>query len=209
MQLLSPTLSLTRYRVEGNLPDPVMDSVREGLKNHVIREIDNDPAVKSVGWTIPGTPFNPDFAANHFVFGTSFVFSLRIDKKSLPSKIVNKHYHAAVRKRLAGTSREHLSRDEKREIKDDVLHRLNVRIPATPSIYDLVWHPEAGDLWFFSNLKEANEDLETLFSKSFQLSLVRIFPYTAAYFFSGLEGERLDALHKASPAVFNAGRTHD
>ncbi len=205
MQLLSSTLSITRYSVTGDLADPVMDTVRDGLKNHVIREIDNDPAIKSVGWTLSDNPFNPDFESADFVFGTSFVFSLRIDKKSLPAKIVNKHYTMAVKKRLAETQREHLSKNEKRELKDEVLHRLYLRVPASPGIYDLVWHLEAGDLWFFSNMKEANEDLETLFSKSFKVNLVRIFPYTAAQFLSGLSDEKRDALHKVSPSAFNGG----
>lgn len=207
MQLLSSTLSLTRYSVKGDIAEPVMDTIRDGLKNHVIREIDNDPAAKSVGWTTSENPFHPNFDAQDFVFGTSFVFSLRIDKKSIPAKIVNKHYQMAVKKKLAGTEREHLSKNEKREIKDDVLHRLYVQIPATPSMYDLVWHLEAGDLWFLSNRKEANEELETLFSKSFKTSIVRIFPYTAAQFLSGLAGEKIDALHKAFPAAFDGG-TH-
>lgn len=205
MQLLSSALSLTRYKVEGDIADPVMDVVRNGLKNNVIREIDNDPAAKSVGWTLSDNPFNPDFEGDHFVFGSAFVFSLRIDKKSVPAKIVNKQYHIAVQKRLAGTEREHLSKNEKRELKDEVLHRLYVRIPVSPGIYDLVWHSEAGDLWFLSNMKEANEELETLFSKSFKLSLVRIFPYTAAQFLSGLDTGKLDALGKIAPSAFNGG----
>jgi recombination associated protein RdgC len=205
MQLLSSTLSLTRYSVVGEIADPVMETVRNGLKDHMIREIDNDPAPKSVGWTLSDNPFTPDFETADFVFGASFIFSLRIDKKSIPAKIINKHYNMAVKKRLAGTEREHLSKNEKREIKDEVLHQLYVRIPASPGMYDLVWHYEAGDLWFFSNMKEANEELETLFSKSFKVSLTRIFPYTAAQIHCSMSPESLDALHKVSPSVFNGG----
>lgn len=205
MQLMASTLSLTRYIAQGELAGPVMDTVRGGLKDHMIREIDNDPAARSVGWTVSDNPFNPDFETAGLVFGTSLVFSLRIDKKSVPAKIVNKHYAVAVKKRLAETEREHLSKNEKREIKDEVLHRLYLRIPAAPGVYDVVWNYEAGDVWFFSNLKEANEELETLFSKSFKVSLVRIFPYTAAHFLSGLAGEKMDALHRVSPAAFSGG----
>lgn len=205
MQLLSSTLSLTRYSVKESITDPVMDTVRNGLKNNMIRDIDNDPAVKSVGWTTPDNPFNPDFDNTDFVFGTAIILSLRIDKKTIPAKIVNKHYNMAVKKRLTETEREHLSKNEKREIKDDVLHRLYVRIPATPSMYDLVWHYETGDLWFFSNMKEANEELETLFSKSFKVNIVRIFPYTAAQLISPLSAEKMDALTKISPSAFNGG----
>jgi len=208
MQLLSSSLSLTRYRVKGNIADAMMDTIRGGLKDNVIREIDNDPAVKSVGWTTPDNPFSPDFESANFLFGSSVIFSLRIDKKSIPAKIVNKHYNMAVQKRLAETEREHLAKNEKRELKDEVLHRLYLRVPASPGIYDIVWHPEAGDLWFFSNMKEANEELETLFSKSFRLSLVRIFPYTAAQFLSGIGDDAFDAVHKLGPSFFSTGGEH-
>jgi len=205
MQLLSSTVSLTRYRVDGRLADPFMETVRNGLKTHVIREIDNDPAQKSVGWTCSDRPYQPDFDAAEIVFGTSIVFSLRIDKKSIPAKIITKHVNVAIERRLAGTEREHLSKNEKREIKDDVIHQLYTRVPATPNTYDLVWNYEAQDLWFFSNQKEANEELETLFTKSFRISLIRIFPYTAAEFDTELSDAARDRLQKIGPTAFYGG----
>jgi len=202
MSLLSSSVSVTRYRVDGKIDGPVLDTVRSALVNSTIREIDNEPDAKSVGWTSFESPFNPDFASENFVIAENMVFSLRIDKKSIPAKIVNKQFKAAVKKRLAETGRERLSRNEKAEIKDDVLHRLYVRMPATPNVYDLVWKYEPGLLFFFSNQKEANEELETLFSKSFKLTLIRLFPYTTAEFVCGLSGPERDALTKLSSSQF-------
>ena len=79
---------------------------------------------------------------------------------------------------------------------------LSLRIPATPNIYDLIWNYEAASLWFFTNLKGANEDLETLFSKSFNLRLIRLFPYTSADITAGLSNKEKDVLLKLSPSVF-------
>jgi hypothetical protein len=78
-------------------------------------------------------------------------------------------------------------------------------VPATPNVYDLVWDMEAGVLWFFSNLKEANEELETLFSKSFRISLIRMFPYTEADLAAGLSDDQRDALKQSGPALFSGG----
>lgn len=208
MQLLSSTVSLTRYLVEGELAEPFMETVRNGLKTHVIREIDNDPAQKSVGWTCSDRPYQPDFDKSEIVFGTSIVFSLRIDKKSIPAKVITKQVNMAIAKRLAETEREHLSKNEKSEIKDHVLHFLYTRVPATPNTYDVIWNYGTKDLWFFSNQKEANEELETLFSKSFRVSLIRIFPYTAAELAAGLSDAEIDQLHKVGPAAFNGGGHH-
>lgn len=208
MQILSSTMSLTRYRVQGKPADPVMDTIRNGLKNNMIREIDNEPAEKSIGWSESARPFSPDFETADFVFGTHFVFSLRIDKKSVPAKIVAKHVDVAMARRMAETEQKQLSKNEKRQIKEEVLQRLYTRVPATPNIYDLAWDMENQVLWFFSNLKEANEELETLFSKSFRISLIRMFPYTEADLASDISDTQRDALKQCGPAIFNGGR-HD
>ena len=87
-------------------------------------------------------------------------------------------------------------------VREHVLNMLSLRIPATPNIYDLIWNYEASSLWFFTNLKGANEDLETLFFKSFNLRLIRLFPYTSADITAGLSNKEKDVLLKLSPSVF-------
>lgn len=202
MGLLSSSVSITRYKVEGKLEKPVLETVANGLKKNVIQEIDDDVSEKAVGWTSFNKPFKPDFEGSSFVFGTHMVFSLRIDKKTIPQKIVQKHYNMEMAKKLAESGREYLSRNEKKLIKEHVINALSLRIPATPNIYDLIWNYEESSLWFFSNLKAANEELETLFSKSFKQNLIRLFPYTTADLLAGLSDTDRDVLSKLSPTTF-------
>ena len=75
---------------------------------------------------------------------------------------------------------------------------LNLIIPSIPNVYDLVWQYEKNQLWFFSNLKAANEHLETLFNKSFGLHLIRKIPYTMAAFDQTLTSTQLDQLNRLS-----------
>jgi hypothetical protein len=156
----------------------------------------------AVGWTSFEKPFQPDFGGSLFVYGEYFVFSLRIDKKNIAPKILKKHYTVEAAKRLADSGREYLSKSEKKIIKDHVINTLSLRIPATPNIYDLVWHHEDSNVWFFSNLKAANEELETLFSKSFDLSLIRMFPYTSTFLSTDISDSQRDELQKISPTQF-------
>jgi len=202
MSLLSSTVSITRYRVEGKVEEPVLETIADRLKRNAITEIDNDVSEKVVGWTCFDTPFEPDFGGSSFVIGTYIVFSLRIDKKIIPPKIIKKHYTIEMAKRLAETGRQYLSRNEKKMIKEHVINVLILRIPATPSIYDMIWDYENSSLLFFSNLKSANEELETLFSESFNLSLIRLFPYTTADRMMGLSDMDRDVLSKLSPIKF-------
>ena len=202
MGILSSSVSITQYHVGGKLSEPILESVATGLKKNAIEEIDNQSSDKAIGWTCFNNPFSTDFNQSPFLIGTHLVFSMRIDKKAIPSKIVQKHYTLEMTKKLAKSGRDFLSKTEKKEIKDHVIHLLNLRIPATPNIYDLIWNYESNTLWFFSNLKGANEELETLFARSFKLKLIRLFPYTMAALKSPLSDVEKDALSQLTPTRF-------
>lgn len=196
MGLLSTTTSLTRYRVEGHLEEPIIDGVYSGLKEHCIADIDENPSDQAAGWVTFQNPFQRSFDNANIVMGTDFVFALRIDKKSIPAKMVQKHIAIESESRMKVTGRDFLSPDEKLAIKDHVLNRLHLKMPSTPSVYDVVWQYEKKEVWFFSNLKGANEELETLFIKSFGLSLTRCIPYTMAALDKHMTSDQLDALSR-------------
>ena len=202
MRLLSSSVSITSYSVKGEIKEPLIKAITEGLKKYSIKDIDNAPMNKTAGWTCFDNPYLPDFETSSCIIGSYFVFSLRIDKKNVPSKIIKKYYTLEVAKKLAESGRENLSRNEKTDIKESVSNALSLRIPATPNIYDIIWNYEESSLWFFSNQKAANEDIETLFSKSFGLTIIRLFPYTMADFTSGLSDKDRDLLLTVSPTKF-------
>ncbi|MEJ2155307.1 MAG: exonuclease [Desulfobacteraceae bacterium] len=198
MGLLSSTTSLTRYKVNGKLEDPILDTIAAGLKKHTISDIDDNPSEQAAGWASFQDPFNSDFDGSSFMIGTYIVFALRVDRKSVPSKMVQKHYAIESTKRLNELGRDFLSASEKRMVKDHVINMLNLKMPSTPNVYDVVWQYESGELWFFSNLKSANEALETLFIKAFGVSLVRSIPYTMAMMDPNISDHEQDLLHKLS-----------
>lgn len=202
MGIFSSSVSITQYRVDGTLDDPVIDTVRSGLKKNAIAEIDAESADKAIGWACFTDPFSTDFDAYPFLIGAYFSFSMRIDKKSIPAKVVQKQYAMEMKKRLAASGRDFLSKSEKKEIKDHVLYVLNTRIPATPSSYDLIWNHEQQHLLFFSNAKGANEELETLFTRSFNLKLIRLFPYSMAFFSPDLTDPEKDVIAQIHPTSF-------
>ena len=202
MSLLSSSVSVTRFRVEGKLEDPLLDTVAEGLKKYIIPETDNNASEKTVGWTSFDNPYKPDFKGSSFSIGGHLIFSLRIDKKTLSSKVIKKHCTLETAKKLADSGREYLSTNEKKMIRDHVVNVLYMRVPSTPNLYDLVWNYEDKNLWFFSNLKSANEEMETLFCKSFKINLIRLFPYTMAELTAGLSDNERDLLNMLSPSRF-------
>ena len=202
MAILSSAASITRYRVDGKVKSSVVETVAEGLKKNAISEIDEDAAEKAAGWTSFETPFQPNFDGSSFVYGSLFVFSLRVDRKQIPTKLVKKHLILETSKRLAKTGRRFLSKDEKQALKEKVTSELAIRVPSTPNLYDIIWDYEKSSLYFFSNLRSANQELEELFKRSFTLSLIRIIPYTAADLLSDLTDQERDILLSLSPTHF-------
>ncbi|RJQ52439.1 MAG: exonuclease [Desulfobacteraceae bacterium] len=202
MGILSSTASIVRYRVSGKVDPPVNPFVEKGLVENTISDADEGAAAKRVGWTSFQAPFQPDFSGSNFSLGAYFIFSLRIDRKVLPQKVIQKHVSIETAKRLKKSGREFLSANEKKMIKDHVINLLNLRIPSTPHLHDVIWDHQDQTVWFFSTIKSANEDLETLFFKSFKLSLIRLFPYTVADLAVGLSDGQKDVLSKISPTVF-------
>jgi len=203
MSVLSSSVSVTRYIVDGILEKPVLETVGRGLTRNTIREVDDDQWENNIGWTSFENPYLPDFEGSSYVIGVYLVFSLRLDKKTIPPKVIQQHYTIEMTRQMKKSGREFLSRNEKKAIKEHVIALLARRIPATPHVYNIIWNIEESWLWFFSNLKAANEALETLFLQSFNLNLVRLFPYTTAELVSDLSEADRDRLMKLTPTRFS------
>jgi recombination associated protein RdgC len=204
MAILSSAASITTYRVDGKIKGSVTESVAEGLKKNTISEIDEDATEKISGWTSFETPFQPNFDGSSFVYGNLFIFSLRIDRKQIPSKLIKKHLTLETSKRLAKTGRRFLSKDEKQSLKEKVISELAIRMPSTPNLYELIWNYEKSSLYFFSNMRSANEELEGLFKRSFMLPLIRVIPYTAGDLLCDLSDPDRDILLNLSPTHFSS-----
>ena len=77
MSLLSASVSITRYRVEGQLEAPILETVATALQENSISEIDDQAPEKVSGWTSFEKPYQPDFSGSSFVYGAYLIFALR------------------------------------------------------------------------------------------------------------------------------------
>ena len=202
MSFLSSTQSMSRYHIEGRFETAAMEAVREGLVQNAIPEMESEYTEISAGWTPFESPYRPDFETFSFIFGTYFLFSLRIDKKSIPAKLVKKEMALEIEKKKEESKREALSKNEISEIKEMVMDRLIQQMPAIPSTYDVLWSYEENDLFFFTTQKAANELFETLFFKSFNLKPIRIFPYTVIEKKSDFSAAQKDKILTLAPLTF-------
>jgi len=202
MGLLASSVTVSRYRVDGRMEDPLLDNIAKGLSQQRITEMEAEVDDKRVGWTNFSNNYKPDFDASSFVMGEYFVFSLRVDKKKIPAALIRQHLSIAIDRYRSERGREFISRGEKSQIKEEVLNALYMRLPAVPAVFDVVWQYEKKFLFFFSSQKAANEELENLFNKSFGLQLIRLFPFSIADLSIGLDDRQRDLLQKTTPTLF-------
>ncbi|HKL00790.1 MAG TPA: recombination-associated protein RdgC [Desulfotignum sp.] len=199
MGFLSTTLSVSRYHIENTFDSEPMEQVRQGLVKHAIPKLENEYEEISAGWTPYESPYLPDFEKFSFVFGPYFLFSLRIDKKSIPAKLVHKQMAMEIEKKKEKSGRDFISKNEKSEIKEMVMDVLMHKMPSIPNVYDILWNYESADLFVFTTQKAANEFFETIFLKSFNLKPIRIFPYTLVETKSGFSAAQKDRILTLTP----------
>lgn len=179
MSLTSTSASITRFRVFGELNKP-LEAVLSGLEKFSInRQTEENDAEERFGWTCAESPYTPDFGGC-FSIGSYFVFSLRVDKKTVPAKLVQQKITETLKKRMEQREDKSLSKAETKEIKTQVKQMLISNAPFVPTTYDLFWDYEAATVYLLSNNKAVCEKLEDMFSKSFGLRLVHLFPFTIA-----------------------------
>ena len=204
MGLLSASVSISRYTVEKDEnKNSILELVRKGLKENTISTIEDEYAEILTGWTSFESHFDSDFEKYPFQFGNYFVFSFRIDKKTIPQKIIQKYTAIEIIKKLKQTNREFLSKNEKTDIKDAVIEKLMRQIPSTPNIYDVLWDYEQSNILLFTTQKAANEEFETLFLKSFNLKIIKLFPFTLIEKKSSLKENEKDKILNLSPIKFS------
>ncbi len=202
MGLISSSHSMSRYHVEGSFDGSTMEEVRDGLIQNAMPKIESEYDEISAGWTPFESPYNPDFEKFSFIFGTYFLFSLRIDKKSIPAKLVQKHIALEIEKKKEESGRDFISKNEKSEIKEMVLDILMHKLPSIPSLYDVLWSYEEKSLIIFSTQKAANELFETLFLKSFNHKPIRIFPYTLVEKLGKFSDDKKDRILNLTPLKY-------
>lgn len=203
MGLITSTQSVSRYTVDGHIENPAVENIRNSLKKYSIPVIESEFDEIVSGWTPFESPYDPDFDKFSFQFGTYFVFNLRIDKKSIPAKLLQKHMAMEIAKRIEKSGRDFISKNEKSEIKDRVIDLLMRKIPSVPSIYEILWDYEEKNIYFHTTQKAANELFETLFLKTFNLKAIRLFPYTMIERKSGFSSRQKDLFAGLTPLKYS------
>lgn len=170
MPLLSGAMGARRYRVIADFQDVgLRDRLLDRLAGEAFREpLSAAKGGENVGWVTLTNLCDTDFAPDKVLFNQYMAFSLRMDNKRLPGKLVKALLDLRVRDWLSESGRERVPAPVKSEMLDQIELELYPRQLPAVAVHDVCWDLSSQTIWFFSNSNKANELFRMLFAKTFQ-----------------------------------------
>jgi DNA recombination-dependent growth factor C len=200
--ILSSSVSLARYRVVHKIPDDFWPEIPDRLKKNKFRDIDQSAEERSFGWTSfddmldttwsQGTPHKAHYLA----------FALRLDTRRIPPAVMKKHFRLALdlaKAELGEKGQKFVSRDQKKEIKENVRFRLLAKTLPIPAVFDVVWDTSSNMVYLASNSPKIKELFVDQFTNTFELHLEPQTLYFKAY--AEMDKDQKKQLEEMEPAM--------
>ena len=183
MSFLKTSTSFTRFRINDPVPAALWAEVVERLQRNCFTDIDELPEERSFGWTAFEDMLDITFGASPVEKGQYLAFCLRLDTRRVPPAIIKKHLALALRKEEAQNremGKKFVSRDRKKELKEQVMLRLKMRFLPVPAEFQVVWNTADSMVYFASTQQKMLDLFEELFVKTFELHIIPLTPYELA-----------------------------
>jgi hypothetical protein len=177
MGLRKGTVSFSRYRLIGALPDHFPEFFNERIRKNAFQTVWRTAEEKAAGWTGLEDPLDTDFPYASYALGQYLLFSLRIDRKSVAPSLLRLRVIEAERNKLKETGQKKLYREQREAIREAVRLELLGRTLPIPSFFEVCWSVPENTLIFCSLSDKVFEDLQELFRDSFQLTLCPYVPW--------------------------------
>ncbi len=181
--IYSASISFTRFRVIDPIPSELLTQIPEKLRQFAFRDIDDLPEMQAYGWVCFEDMLDTEWRTAPPQKGNYFTFSLRLDTRRIPPAIIKKQLSLALKaekEKIQAQGKKFISRERKKDLKEQVLLRLRQRFLPVPAEFHVVWEPDRNDVWFASTQGKMIDLFMELFITSFGLHLEQIEPYSLA-----------------------------
>lgn len=183
MGFLNAACGFTRFRIVDPVPSDLWTRIPEKLKQFAFRDIDDSPTERAHGWTCFDDMLDMEWHAAPPEKGAYLLFSLRLDTRRIPAGVVKKHLALALRgekERNAQQGRTFISRERKKELKEQTMLRLRQRFLPVPAEFNVAWATRTNAVWFASTQNKMIDMFTEYFTQTFNLHLERMTPYQLA-----------------------------
>ena len=196
MSFLNTTTSFTRFRITDPVPSSLWAEMPDKLRQFACKDIDELPEERSFGWVAFDDLLDTNFTSSPIENAEYLCFALRLDTRRVPAAVIKKHLALALKKEEQQNQeqgKKFVSRDRKKELKEQVVLRLRLRFLPIPATFQVVWNSAKGMVYFASTQQKMIELFQEHFTHSFDLHLEPLTPYELALSLSS-EPSSLDTL---------------
>lgn len=149
MSFLKNTVSFTRFRVQG-VSSEIKEQFADKLRQFAFMPIDDSADEKAYGWT--SIDDTEDFAFSVSPWKGNFLcFAFRVDQRKISPAVLKRQVQKALdeeQQKLAEIGRKYISRDRRKEIKEQVKLRLLAKTLPVPAVFEIVWDTERDCMYF-------------------------------------------------------------
>ncbi len=203
MSILSASLGLTRYRIIEEVPTELLQEIPAKLDKFCFVDIDATADERSFGWSNIDDMLDMNWTQSPPEKAEYFTFGLRHDTRRSSPAVLKKHYTIALNKELAHNKEQgknFVSRDRKREVKEQVTLRLRARTLPIPAMFDIIWNPPANRIYLTTTNSKVRDLFEDYFTLTFDLHLEPLTPFFMAL--DVLGEDAAPKLENLDPTIF-------
>ncbi len=183
MSFIKTSTSFTRFRITDPVASTLWPVVIDKLRQFAFKDIDEVPEERSHGWTAFEDMLDVIWRTNPVEKGSYLAFSLRLDTRRVPPAVIKKHLAVALQKEEAlqrEQGKKFVSRERKKELKEQVMLRLRMRFLPIPAEFQVVWNTATAVIYFASTQQKMLDLFQEYFTLTFDLHLEPLAPYELA-----------------------------
>jgi len=180
MGLKKGAFSFSRFGVSSPLPSNFADLFHEKIQEFAFRGFFPEHKEKSIGWTGLQDILNTEFAYADHSLGDYRVFSMRIDRKTIPSALLRLRFLETERGMLAEREAKKLYKEEKEALREAIRQDLLKQASPVPALFDVCWSLSRGMIYFSSHSEKILQDFQDFFGETFAMALALHVPWLDA-----------------------------
>lgn len=183
MSFLNASTSFTRFRILDPVPSALWPTIPDKLRQFSFRDIDDTSDERAWGWVCFDDMLDSQWRTAPPEKGEFLAFSLRLDTRRIPAAVIKKYTALSLRdeeERNRQQGKKFISRERKKELKEQVKLRLLSRFLPIPAEFNVVWATTSNMVYFASTQSKMCDLFMEYFTLTFDLHLEAMTPYQLA-----------------------------
>lgn len=183
MSFLNASTSFTRFRILDPVPSALWPTIPDKLRQFCFRDIDDTSEERAWGWVCFDDMLDTQWRTAPPEKGEFLTFSLRLDTRRIPAAVIKKYTALSLRdeeERNKQQGKKFISRERKKELKEQVKLRLLSRFLPIPAEFNVVWSTTSNMVYFASTQSKMCDLFMEYFTLTFDLHLEAMTPYQLA-----------------------------